>query len=310
MSDEIERLRTQFPEAVLSIQEFRGETTVTVGAEELVELCTFLRDDPDLRYTTLLFVAGLDHSELDVDPRFATVYQLYSIPYRRRLRLKVPISRNPPIVSTVSSVWPAANWHERETYDLMGIVFEGHLDLRRILLPDDWAGHPLRKDYPLGGEPVVFSANRGFPELTNLGEQILPAESGPSTLPPGVDTEKYMVLNLGPQHPATHGVLRVVLELDGETIVSAHPDIGHLHSGIEKTAEHKLYQQVVPYTDRMDYVAGMNNNLPYVLAVEKLLDVEIPPRAQYLRVICCELQRLASHLIWLGTSVLDLRAPS
>jgi NADH-quinone oxidoreductase subunit D len=89
-----------------------------------------------------------------------------------------------------------------------------------------------------------------------------------------------MVLNMGPHHPATHGVLRVVLELDGETMISATPDIGHLHSGIEKTAEHKLYQLVVPYTDRMDYVSAMNNNLPYVLAVEKLLDIEIPPRDQ------------------------------
>ena len=314
MSDEIEKLKAQFPEAVLGVQEFRGETTVTVRAEELVDVCIFLRDDPDLQYTTLLFVTGLDRSELGsvlslskgIEPRFATVYQLYSIPHRRRLRLKALPSGNPPKVPTISSVWPAANWHERETYDLMGIAFEGHPDLRRILMPDDWVGYPLRKDYPLGGEPVVFSANRDFPELETLGTQIMPAESPPPSLPPGVDTERYMVLNMGPHHPATHGVLRVVLELDGETIISAHPDIGHLHSGIEKTAEHKLYQQVVPYTDRMDYVAGMNNNLPYVLAVEKLLGVEIPPRAQYLRVLCCELQRLASHLIWLGTSVLDL----
>jgi NADH dehydrogenase I D subunit len=306
MSDEIEKLKAQFPEAVLGVQEFRGETAVTVRAEELVDVCTFLRDDPELQYTTLLFVTGLDRSELGVDPRFATVYQLYSIRHRRRLRLKVPISGNPPKAPTVTGIWPAANWHERETYDLMGIVFEGHPDLRRILMPDDWVGHPLRKDYPLGGEPVVFSANREFPELETLGTQIMPAESLPPSLPPGVNTEKYMVLNMGPHHPATHGVLRVVLELDGETMISAHPDIGHLHSGIEKTAEHKLYQQVIPYTDRMDYVAAMNNNLPYVLAVEKLLDVEIPPRAQYLRVICCELQRLAAHLIWLGTSVLDL----
>ena len=317
----IEKLKAQFPEAVLEVEEFRGETTVTVRAEELVDVCTFLRDDPELRYTTLLFVTGLDRSELALDPRFAparedllpfsAVYQLYSIarssaPHRRHLRLKVPISGNPPKVPTVSSVWPAANWHERETYDLMGIVFEGHPDLRRILMPDDWVGHPLRKDYPLGGEPVVFSANREFPELETLGTQIIPAESKPSLLPPGVDAEKYMILNMGPHHPATHGVLRVVLELDGETMISATPDIGHLHSGIEKTAEHKLYQLVVPYTDRMDYLAGMNNNLPYVLAVEKLLDVEIPPRAQYLRVICCELQRLCTHLMWLGTSLLDL----
>jgi len=212
MIDEIEKLRAQFPEAVLGIQEFRGETTVTVRAEDVVDVCTFLRDDPELQYTTLLFVTGLDRSELGIEPRFVTVYQLYSIPHRRHLRLKVPIPGNPPRVPTATRVWPAANWHEREAYDLMGIVFEGHPDLRRILMPDDWVGHPLRKDYPLGGEPVVFSANRGFPELEALGEQIMPAESPPPSLPPGVDPEKYMVLNMGPQHPATHGVLRLVLE--------------------------------------------------------------------------------------------------
>ena len=163
----IEKLRGRFPDAVLGIQEFRGETTVTVRARELVDVCTFLRDDPELQYTTLLFVTGLDRLELGLDPRYAAareallpfsaearfsaVYQLYSIPRRRHLRLKVPISGNPPRVPTVSGVWPASNWHERETYDLMGIVFEGHPYLRRILMPDDWVGHPLRKDYPLGG---------------------------------------------------------------------------------------------------------------------------------------------------------------
>ncbi len=206
----------------------------------------------------------------------------------------------------MTSVWPGANWHERETYDLMGLVFEGHPDLRRILMPDDWVGHPLRKDYPLGGEPVAFSLNQDEEGIRDLGRPILNVPTLPSSLPPGMDPEKHLVLNMGPQHPATHGVLRVVMELDGETVVSAYPDIGHLHSGIEKTAEYKTYQQVIPYTDRMDYVAAMTNNLGYILAVEKLLDVEIPPRAQALRVICCELQRIAALLIVIGTSCLDI----
>lgn len=117
-----------------------------------------------------------------------------------------------------------------------------------------------------------------------------------------------MILNMGPQHPSTHGVLRVILELDGETVVKATPDIGFLHSGFEKLAESKTYHQCIPLTDRLDYVAGMSNNLAYVLAAEKLLELEVPPRAQAIRVLLCELQRIASHLFWLGTHAHDIGA--
>ena len=117
-----------------------------------------------------------------------------------------------------------------------------------------------------------------------------------------------MILNMGPQHPSTHGVLRVVLELDGEVVVKATPDIGFLHRGLEKLAEHKTYHQCIPLTDRLDYVAGMSNNLAYVLAVEKLLGLEAPPRAQAIRVLLSELQRISSHLLWLGTHAHDIGA--
>ncbi len=119
-----------------------------------------------------------------------------------------------------------------------------------------------------------------------------------------------VLLNMGPQHPSTHGVLRLLLEIDGENVVSCVPDVGFLHTGIEKTAEDKTYLKVIPLTDRMDYLAPMSNNLGYVLAVEKLMGVEVPPRAQYVRVILCELQRIASHLVWLGTHAMDLAAMS
>src|SRR5512139_2667000 len=120
--------------------------------------------------------------------------------------------------------------------------------------------------------------------------------------------KQYMTINMGPQHPATHGVLRLVLELDGEVVVKATPHIGHLHRGVEKRAESKTYHQVIPLTDRLDYTNGMGNNLAYVLAVEKLLGLEVPKRAQVLRVLMAELQRIAAHLIWLGTHVLDMGA--
>ncbi|PYX89979.1 MAG: NADH-quinone oxidoreductase subunit D [Acidobacteria bacterium] len=121
-------------------------------------------------------------------------------------------------------------------------------------------------------------------------------------------TENTMILNMGPQHPSTHGVLRLLLEIDGETVVRMVPDIGYLHTGIEKTCEAKFYQQVVVLTDRIDYLCPMTNNLCYVLAVEKLLGMEIPPRAQWMRVMLNELTRIASHLVWLGTHALDIGA--
>jgi NADH-quinone oxidoreductase subunit D len=117
-----------------------------------------------------------------------------------------------------------------------------------------------------------------------------------------------MILNMGPQHPSTHGVLRLLLEIDGETVIKCIPDIGYLHTGIEKTCEAKFYQQVVPLTDRIDYLCPMTNNLAYCLAVEKLIQLEIPPRAQYIRVLLNELTRINSHLVWLGTHALDIGA--
>ena len=127
-------------------------------------------------------------------------------------------------------------------------------------------------------------------------------------LEPGQD--RTMILNMGPQHPSTHGVLRLLLEIDGETVIRVLPDIGFLHTGIEKTCEAKFYQQVVPMTDRIDYLCPMSNNLCYVLAVEKLLGLEIPPKAQWMRVMLNELTRINSHLVWLGTHALDMGAMS
>ena len=131
-----------------------------------------------------------------------------------------------------------------------------------------------------------------------------------TTVETATGAAKTMVLNMGPQHPSTHGVLRVLLELDGETVVKAVPDLGYLHTGIEKSCEDKTYSQVITLTDRMDYLSPLGNNLVYCLAVEKLLGLEIPKRAQYIRVMMVELQRISSHLVWLGTHAIDLGAMS
>src|ERR1700752_2512581 len=131
-----------------------------------------------------------------------------------------------------------------------------------------------------------------------------------TTVETAIGTSKTMVLNMGPQHPSTHGVLRVLLELDGENVVTAVPDLGYLHTGIEKSCEDKTYSQAITLTDRMDYLNPLGNNLVYCLAVEKLLGIEIPKRAQYIRVMMVELQRISSHLVWLGTHAIDLGAMS
>src|SRR5207237_9558629 len=135
----------------------------------------------------------------------------------------------------------------------------------------------------------------------------------PQHLPQGgarMAATETLTLNMGPQHPSTHGVLRLVLDLDGETVLRTVAHIGYLHTGMEKTMENEMYQQAITITDRMDYLSAMNNNLAYCLAVEKLLDLEIPPRGQAIRVLMCELQRIASHLVWLGTHAMDIGAMS
>lgn len=149
----LQRLREQFGQALLEVKVWRNETTVMLAPQDLPLVCRFLRDDPDLAFDFLSDVTGVDRLMLpEPSPRFEVVYHVYSLQHRRRLRLKVRVADG-QAVSTVTGVWPTANWHEREVYDLFGVPFEGHPDLRRILMPDDWEGHPLRKDYPVEASP-------------------------------------------------------------------------------------------------------------------------------------------------------------
>jgi NADH-quinone oxidoreductase subunit C len=143
------RLKEMFPDAVEEVTTFRGETTVVVRKEDLLEIGRFLREEPDLAFDFLTLVTAVDY--FPREPRFEMVYHLYFMTYHFRLCLKVRLSSKDPTVESVTLLWPTADWHEREAYDLMGIQFHNHPDLRRILMPDDWEGHPLRKDYPLKG---------------------------------------------------------------------------------------------------------------------------------------------------------------
>ncbi len=315
------KLKIRFPQVVQDHQIFRDESTITVDAAHIVEIVKFLRDDPSLAYNMLMDIYGLDRSELRQTPRFASVYELYSFSNNQHLRLVAPLQDvskknghvngtasddNLPGLDSITSLWAGANWMERETYDLMGIRYHNHPWLMRIMMPFDWVGHPLRKDYPLGGEPVTFSHDKNNPRFASHGQQIMAVPSYHSEIEEEVDVEGNLVINMGPHHPSTHGVLRLAVELDGERVVSVNPEIGYLHSGFEKTGENKRYEKFIPYCDRMDYLSAMCNNLAYILTVEKLLDVEVPKHAQYARVLINELQRLASHLMWLGIHAMDV----
>ncbi|MCB0111169.1 MAG: NADH-quinone oxidoreductase subunit D, partial [Caldilineaceae bacterium] len=277
--------------------------------DQLLNLAKFLKEDAELAYEALIDVSAVDCSKLPQPlngRRFQTVYQLRSYARKQHITVICPLENDEePQVDSLTSVYQGANWPEREVLDLMGITFVNHPDPRRILMPAHWPNHPLRKDMPLGGEEVPFSFTWGDPEFETLGKQVLPAESVPPEVPPGMSREN-MIINMGPHHPSTHGVLRLVVELDGEDVLNVDPDLGYLHSGFEKTGENKRYKDFVYYTDRMDYLSGMSNNLGYVLTVEKMLGLAIPERAQVIRVIMAELQRISSHLFWLSTHVLDV----
>lgn len=159
--DVIERavslVEEELGEAVLAVESFRDETTLVVEAEAIVSSAKLLRDDPDLKFNFLAMLTAVDY--FPKEPRFVVAYRLYSMENNDYIGLRVPLPGDEPTLPTIESVFPNANWHEREVYDMFGITFEGHSDMRRILMPHDWEGHPLRKDYPLGYEEVQFTFN-------------------------------------------------------------------------------------------------------------------------------------------------------
>ncbi len=234
---------------------------------------------------------------LDRHPRFDVVYHItIRAGHWIRFRLKVQTNDGEP-VPTVIPVWRRANWAEREVWDLFGIEFDGHPDLRRL-----HAAGGMDRTSPAQRLPADSNRTAASQEPTRLGDSI-------PWSPPNARGDT-MVLNMGPHHPSTHGVLRLLLELDGETVVSVVPDIGYLHTGIEKTGERLKYQQVITLTDRMGYLDNMLDELAYVLAAEKLLGIEVPERVKWIRVLLGELERISSHCVWLGTHALDLGALS
>lgn len=348
ISDPPARLRERFAERISAVSEFRGETRVELAREALLDAARMLRDE--LGFDQCLDVTALDwkleaadapnpgailldDQELDsIEPpaRFQLVYQFLSHAANARLGLTVLLQEADAIVPSLTGIYPGLNFPEREVYDMFGIRFQGHPFLQRILMPDDWQGYPLRKDYALGYETVEFTHNLDQIEAGKLKNTPPPAPQEAIFAIDGETTElpigggltatvkenfedpstETMLINMGPHHPSTHGVLRVALQTAGEKIISAMPDVGYLHTGIEKNMEYKSYTKTITLTDRMDYLSPLNNNLGYCLAVERLMEVDVPERAQILRVLLCEISRIASHLVAIGTNAMDMGAVS
>lgn len=285
--------------------------TVWVPLEKRDEVLVFLKHEVPGPYKMLLDFHAVDermrrHRQGLPAADFTLFYHLLSIARNSDVRIKVALQGEFPLVPTATHIWANANWYERETWDLFGIKFEGHPNLQRILLPRYWKGHPLRKEYPARAtefDPYILTAGRQDEEQNAL--LFSPEEWGMKRSEKDHD---YMFLNLGPNHPSAHGAFRVVVQLDGEEIVDAVPDIGYHHRGAEKMAERQSWHTFIPYTDRIDYLGGVMNNLPYVLAVEKLAGIKVPERVETIRIMLAEFFRITSHLLFLGTFIQDVGA--
>jgi NADH-quinone oxidoreductase subunit C/D len=306
----VEELRPGFGGSPVVLQETRDAfPTIWVPKERLLAVLAHLKSGAARPYRMLYDLTAIDererrHREGQPASDFTVVYHLLSFDRNDDIRVKVALNECELELPSVTRLWPGADWYEREIYDMFGIGFDGHPHLRRLLMPDDWPGHPLRKDHPARATDMpAFEVPEDKLEREEEDLRFHPEHWG---LPRRSATSEYMFLNLGPQHPGTHGVLRVVLELDGEDIVNAVCEIGFHHRAAEKMGERQSWHTYIPYTDRVDYLGGVMNNLAYVLAAEKLAGIEVPERAQVARIMLCELFRISSHLVWYGTFAQDL----
>ncbi len=331
VTDEIlAHFNEHFPGAVQPVDR-KGHDGYLIDADRLTEVAQHIRDE--MGYNHLSSVTAVDYAQ---DGYFEVVYHAFSIEGGGGpLVLKARAEADNPVLPSVVPIWPGAEFQEREAWDLMGVRFEGHPDLRRILMWEGFEGHPLRKSWK---EPFYEEDNKPFKSRWPGGDHEYAEERvrwgdnvqyPPEFIPDGSTSEadpliygalksfgdnggemetEPVIVNMGPQHPSTHGVFRMVAKLDGETMTGLKPVMGYLHRNHEKIGERNTWLANMPFTDRLDYITSMSNNFGYALAVEKLLDVEVPERAEYLRIIMAEFTRIVNHFIAIGFLFNDLGA--
>lgn len=287
------KLGERFP--ALPIQEVPHPKTgchlhIEAAAENIAPLAQFFLDEGFF----LESLSGVDWVE-----KFQVTYHFNRFDETLRVMAKVSAPAANPVVPTVSHIFPSANWFEREACEMYGIDFKGHPNLARLILPEFSTNHPLRKNYKFEGDVQKEVAE--MIELEAAVQKLI------SPTVEAMQTRDYFV-NMGPQHPSTHGVLRVILHMEGERLLGAEPVVGYAHRADEKMAEIGNYLQFWPNTGRVDYLCALLYNWGWAGIVEKAQGIVVPPRAEYIRVITAELNRITSHLLWLGTFMLDLGA--
>jgi len=307
----INEIRSKFGDQIIISEQLTRDDIPTIWIErnKVEQVLKFLKNDIIRPFKMLYDLTCIDErtrTKRDGQPPsdFSIVYHLTSFQRNQDIRIKVALDNSDLTVPSITAIWESANWYEREVFDMFGINFTGHPRLTRILMPKSWKGHPLRKEHHARAtemDPFVLTNAMRDEEDANL--KFNPEEYGLDTKSEDSD---YMFLNIGPQHPGTHGLLRLIVQLNGEDIVNIIPDIGFHHRGAEKMGERQSWHTYIPYTDRIDYLGGVMNNLAYLLSVEKLAGIELPDRAQVIRIMMSELFRIASHLVWLGTFAQDM----
>jgi NADH dehydrogenase I D subunit len=295
-------LKKRFGETVAQASETSDMLTFQVEETRIKDVLEYLKNEASPRFLRLDDLTAVDESarrSRQSRSDYTLIYHLLSYDSASRVRLKVPLLGSASVTRSITDLWPSANWYEREVFDMFGISFDGHPNLSRLLLPHDWQGHPLRKSYP-------GRATEMTPYTQAEARKYQPLDAGMY-----LETEtggRAFQLNVGPHHLSTHGLLRFIVSLDGEEIQTLHMDIGYHHRGVEKIGERQSWHQFIPYTDRVDYLSGLANNLSYVSAVEMLADIKVPDRAQFIRVMLSEFFRLSNHLVWFATFAHDTGA--
>ena len=324
-------LAARFP-GVVTPDARPGFNGFIVEKDSLIEVATAIRDE--MGFDLLTAVTGVDYLP---ENKMEVVYCAYKTTGGPGLIFKVQVPRVDPVeVPSLIHLWPGVDLQEREAWDLMGIKFTGHPDLRRILMWEGFEGHPMRKDWKEG---FYEEDTKPFKSRWPDGQFYMAEDKNPFkdnlTFPQNFDPEKWIpegdallygalarytvknesglstdriVINMGPHHPSTHGVFRAVMTLDGETIVGLKPVLGYLHRNHDKIGERNTYLLNMPFTDRLDYFNSMTNNFGYAITVEKLMKIPVAERAEYIRVIVSELTRVQNHLIFIGTLLNDLGA--
>lgn len=309
-ADLVEELSLRFDDEIVAVQRYcDGIPVLWLSRSGLRQVLSYLRTDASLCFEMLFDLTAIDervrtNRQGQPPSDFTVTYHLMSFSESCDIRLKVALLQPDLSIPTISDLWPNANWYERECWDMFGIQFTGHPNLTRIMLPPTWKGHPLRKDHPARAtEMEPYSLLQEQREVEQEALRFKPEEWG---MRRESATSEFMFLNLGPNHPSVHGVFRIALQLDGEILIDAVPDIGYHHRGAEKMGERQSWHTYIPYTDRVDYLGGVMNNLPYVMALEQMAGIVVPERVKVIRVMLCELFRIASHLLFYGTYAQDV----